>query len=293
MLSERHKDIVENAFNKINNISLVSLGLMKNICPKCHIIFDFSESVIKCPLCGLSNGQKYADFGIYPIISAVDVLYNIIEIHHLAKLKQDYIIRKIQNSFRERLNLEIEYNKIKQIFVKSCNLNHEDSDYFERLKTAVVKIHNFDGEELTIACDFFISGDNCNRLYKSIVFLTATLIEILFKDYMSQFLTQKINSTASKKIMKMLTYKSIDDHIAQLNVFFEKNLQYEINSIEPHYYERWMELKDKRNSIIHKNDIDISSKQADELIKFVKKSVFVFANLSNKIYGHDFPPEIK
>lgn len=271
--------------NEISEVSLIEEGLMKYVCPKCYYIFDICDKVVNCPSCGLSNESKYVDFTIYPVLTAIDILYSLHEIDTIAKAKQKSIINNIQNKLNLALNKEFEFNKIKQILIDFCNImNSSEGMYFDKLRNIVSRTLALSDEDyLDKAYYIFITGDNYNRLYKSMVFLSATLIEIIFKDYMNKLLIKKINSFTSNKIMNSLAYKSLEDHINLINTFLINDLKYEIEKIEPGYFDKWETLRKDRNKLIHKNEIHISSQRADDIFKIAKKSVLIFMELSNRL----------
>lgn len=129
-----------------------------------------------------------------------------------------------------------------------------------------------------------LRGDNINQLYKSIVILSASLIEIVFKEYMFNLIVSKTNKLTTEKMMFKLSRRSIEEHLSQIDVFFEKDLKAEMEEFESGFYVKWTNLrKEERNKLIHKNSIYISSKRVEEIFYLAKSSINIFSQLSNVI----------
>lgn len=273
--------MVTGDFDDSYDVSLIEEGILKYVCPKCHLISDLSSTVVECSLCGASGDA----FKIYPELSAVDILYGLYEIVHIATLKQGNILKKIQKDLNTELKKEFGIDKINKILIAFCKTknSYEEIDFNKlRMKVKGILILE-DEDELNKAFNTFSSGDNHNRLYKSIVILSATLIEIIFKDYMEKVLTKRTNAITASKIMESLAYKSIEEHFKQINPFLLESLKYELDEVELGYYDKWQTLRGERNRLIHKNTIDISSTRANEIFGIAKKTVLVFMKLNNRL----------
>ena len=267
-------------FDDSYDVSLFEEGLLKYVCQRCSFIRDISSKSEKCPSCGLSN-----DFGIYPVLSAVDILYSLYEIVNIATLKQKNILKKIQNNLKLELGKEFEFNKIENVLIDFCKVQNSSGEVdFDKLKERIKnKLFLEDEDDSDKAFNVFLTGDNRNRLYKSIVILSATLLEIIFKDYMEKVLTKRTSKVIAPKIMESLKHKSIEEHFNQITPFLLNDLKHELKEVESGFYDKWDTLRKQRNKLIHKNGLDISSKRAIEIFDIAKKSVSVFMVLNNKL----------
>jgi len=267
------------------DVSLIEEGLMKYVCPKCNLIFYIEGKDLQCSSCGCSGS---INFGIYPVLSAVDILYALYETVHIATLKQRNIIKKIQINLKSELHQEFEIDKIKEILITFCKMKESSYDEvgfdFDKVRGRIKTILALEDEDdLSNAFGICSSGNNQNRLYKSIVILSATFIEIIFKDYMEKVLITRTNSITASKIMESISNKSIEEHIKLLDPFLSRSLKDDLDEVELGYYEKWQTLRRQRNKLIHKNTIDISSKRAEEIFGIAKKSVLVFMKLNNML----------
>jgi len=120
-------------FDDSYDVSLFEEGLLKYVCQRCSFIRDISSKSEKCPSCGLSN-----DFGIYPVLSAVDILYSLYEIVNIATLKQKNILKKIQNNLKLELGKEFEFNKIENVLIDFCKVQNSSGEVdFDKLKERI------------------------------------------------------------------------------------------------------------------------------------------------------------
>lgn len=70
---------------------------------------------------------------------------------------------------------------------------------------------------------------------------------------MFNLIVSKTNKLTTEKMMFKLSRRSIEEHLSQIDVFFEKDLKAEMEEFESGFYVKWTNLrKEERNKLIHK-----------------------------------------
>ncbi|MNW39549.1 hypothetical protein D3C74_166390 [compost metagenome] len=273
-----------------NDISLYEEGLLKHVCPRCHFIFKHSTYPVACTNCGLV-GSGFVTFGFYPNIEAVDILYSVFELRKHAKSKQNEIIKKIVFKLKEAFNRDYDFSKVDALLGDFIDIMNDpknlEEDSQRRINAIKVRLNLENEEQSEQAYSIVGSGDNINRLNKSIVILCASLIEIMFKEYMFKLIEHRTTKFTAQKLADMLKHHTVEGYLSQIDVFFEKGFKTEMNAFQSGFYDKWASLrKNERNKLIHKNSIHISFKKVEEVIALAKESIDLFSNLSNSLISN-------
>jgi hypothetical protein len=263
-----------------DDISLVDLELIKYKCPRCKHIFRAQLIVKKCPACNFGETNKFVLYDFYPNTSSIDILYSLVELMKLTGIRELQIIKHIQEELNKELNIVFSHDVIKNVLKDLYSFDSVS----EKLRISVKKKLNItDDEVVEQAYDVFSSGDNLNRLNKSIVLLSATLIEILFKDFMQDVITKRTDEVVARGIMESLVSKSIHEHIIQFEIFLKRKFQSILETPHEKFLTKWSSLREDRNKIIHKNSIHVTPNRITEIYQFATSSVNLFAELSNNL----------
>ncbi|HHP1053235.1 hypothetical protein [Bacillus cereus group sp. BfR-BA-01354] len=270
-----------------SNISFVEAGLLRYVCPNCHNIFHFQEDPdFSCPNCNIK--EKLVSYNIYPPIPTLDLFYSLMELYELANLKQKKIVKSLIEQLQEITNNTYDYNQINNLLSIIINIKDDKeidiikkTDKIRRKISKTLKLD--DSEQVEAAFLVLFSGRNVNRLCKAIIILSASSIEIIFKEFMENAITKITTTDIANNIMSILTNKSIDEHITQLRVFMKNDFVKEMKEVDSQFLDQWETLRKDRNKIIHKNSISIHWYKTQATFELAKKSVEIFAKLNNKI----------
>ncbi|WP_424767747.1 hypothetical protein [Paenibacillus sp. sgz302251] len=156
----------------------------------------------------------------------MDILYSVFELRKHAKSKQNEIAKKIVFKLRETFNRDYDFSKADALlsdFIDIMNDSKNLEEDSQRRKSAIKARLNLENEEqLEQGYSIVGSGDNINRLNKSIVILCASLIEIVFKEYMFKLVEQRTTKFTAQKLAEMLKHHTAEGYLSQIDVFFPR-----------------------------------------------------------------------
>lgn len=134
-------------------------------------------------------------------------------------------------------------------------------------------------------CNAFVSAFSqyINTDRKLVVITAASYLELIFNEYQRIVLKSILPEHGAIRFLKSNERNGIARSLESIDWFLEKPFAEKCNEIEKGFFDKWTDLRNIRNEIIHSNSKFISKVKLSNIMKLIDTSTYIFAKLTQEI----------
>ena len=225
----------------------------------------------------------------YPNLQAKDLIFSAKEIYENS-IKQDKTNKDNFTFLLKKDSLILDEQEINSIITlyeenKFNYLDNNKDSYLPSFNNLENKL--FKKGYNIIQIDSIISAlavSMRNKMRKPFIVMASSAIEMLFNDYFNELINHTLKETGAKIIKKQFNKDSISKCITIANGLLDGNFFNKANNISNNFTQKWNNLREYRNKILHNNELFITENIVHNTMNLLNESINVFLHLKSELY---------
>ena len=245
-------------------------------CPSCRFISKNDTSTKCCPACGASvRLRDYPDVPATRLLRMIRYFYDVASRVHEDELSST--VMRISQLLKRPLSEKEVYKgwiEINRTFSKSGSYSGTN----DRIK----RFFRCDESKAESIFQIYITPESFAPELTVVPILVVTLIEALLNDLLVDLEVKYQQDSILEAREKIRKLQSFDERYDLFESFTGKNFPKIVQQISKPFWDRWKNVRRKRNFFVHGNPYALGWKVCESAFELTLDSIDLFAELNNQ-----------